>query len=100
MATDQSRTPSPEHPETETLMARQYGRDVQHIVFGLHGTANNPGHVRPLTEKVGTALSNTPNSGTTISIRPSTGASAPASSISPAGASRKAIVSPSTSTMC
>ena len=66
MATDQSRTPSPEHPETETLMARQYGRDVQHIVFGLHGTANNPGHVRPLTEKVGTALSNTPNSGTTI----------------------------------
>jgi hypothetical protein len=50
----------------ETLVARQYGRDVQHIVFGIHGTANNPGHVRPLTEQIGSALSNTPNSGTNI----------------------------------
>jgi hypothetical protein len=66
MATDQSRTPSPEQPGTETMMARQYGRDVQHVVFGLHGTVNNPGHVRPLTEKVASALSNTPNSGTTV----------------------------------
>jgi hypothetical protein len=43
----------------ETLLAannKAYGRNVQHLVFGIHGTANNPSHIDPLTQRVAGAL--------------------------------------------
>ena len=66
MNTENTNSAQQDHSDTTLLAAKPYGPNVQHVVFGIHGTANNPSHVQPLTEKVGTALANTPNSGTTV----------------------------------
>jgi hypothetical protein len=50
---------TPNVSDTEALLAannKAYGRNVQHIVFGIHGTANNPSHVDPLTQRIAGAL--------------------------------------------